>query len=306
MKKSFNGIKFLLLSMPMVFRFSLAQVPGYVWWERHHGINSDMAKHLLRRTPGFMGPNALPVPEVFDTKVGYRTFVGTSIEYYNGNGEQTMNPDMMLHFPIQKNRLSISIRSKLLEWYRMRPDLRDERYARDSAGMGFSTGETFLQAKCRILENFYFFPDLSIDAGMKFYSGGNFENARHTGAGSYWLSGIIGKTILKNRSQSIRFTMSCGGYFWQASEWQHRRALLYGIGFLLMHKNMVLYTAINGYRGRLNNGDRPLLLRLRWEMNTSGKMFFLGYQLGINDFVKHAWMTGMAFKIGWTDRINPY
>ncbi|MFN5208913.1 MAG: hypothetical protein ACK5CV_10900 [Bacteroidota bacterium] len=306
MRKHFTGIKFLLLSLITNFQFSNAQVPGYAWWESRHGISSEMAKHLLRRVPAFMGPHALPVPEMFDTKVGYRTFVATGMEYYRGKGEQTINPDITLHFPIQKNRLSLSLRSKLLEWYRMNPTLRDERYARDSAGMGFSVGETFLQAKCRVLQDFHFFPDISVDAGLKFYSGGNFENARHTGAAAYWIDGIAAKTIVKNKTQSIRISMSGGAYFWQSGEWQHRRALLYGIGFLLTHKNMVLYTGINGYRGKLNNGDRPMLLRLRWELNTSGNMFFIGYQLGINDFVNNAYVAGLAFKIGWTDRINPY
>ena len=302
-----RDINLLLLYLLSRYACCWAQVPaGYAWWQRKHAVTSATPLDYVRRMPAYMGPNALPVPEVYDTRVAYRTGVLAGGEYFSGKGESTVNPDLGICYPLQKNRISIAFRSKLFESYRMTEALRDARFVRDSAGTGSSRGESFLDIRCRVWQGLWVLPDLSVAAGIKFPSGNNLVNARHTQAPAYWIIGIAGKDVWRNSACTLRITASLGGYFWQWGDYRRCNALLFGAGCVLIKNHINWYNGLQGYNGFSGNGDAPLLYRSRLEVQGKKGSAYLGYQWGIRNYITHTLQMGIIRKLGLPDRLNPY
>jgi hypothetical protein len=296
----------LLVFFAAVFDCSNAQ-NDYNWWNKKHqwdGKSSPL--NYIKRTPGFLGPNALPVPELNDTKINFRTYVYTGARLQFSQNEKVVNPEIGIYFPVQKNRIALSFYSRLFEFYETDSILRDVRFAKDSVSKGVSKSESFLQARARVWENFYFFPDFSIEFGLKLNTGKNLENARHTNAPGYWFLGNFAKDIYNKEKFNVRVISMLGGFIWQAGDNQQNDSWMYGIGVQIKKNATTFLADASGYRGYRNNGDRPFVTRIKLEQEQNKLSYFFNYQKGWSDFISNGFFVGIKYKINWIDSKNPY
>jgi hypothetical protein len=306
MKVNFKVKLLLPVFFAVISMFASAQNP-YEWWNNKHQWDGKTPPlNYIKRTPGFLGPNALPVPELNDTKISFRTYVYKGARLQFSQNEKVVNPEIGIYFPIQKNRIAFSFNSRLFEFYETDSLLRDKRFARDSINKGVSKSESFLQARVRVWENFYFFPDFTIEFGLKLNTGKNLENARHSNAPGYWFSGNFGKDLFAKENFRIRIISMLGGFIWQAGDNQQNDSWLYGAGIQMKKNNLVILVDASGYRGYRNNGDRPFVTRVKVEKEQNNLCYFLQYQRGWNDFIANGFFAGLKYKINWIDTKNPY
>jgi len=289
-----------------IFMFANAQ-DNYAWWNKQHQWDGKTPQlNYIKRTPDFLGPNALPVPDLNDTKINYRTYIYSGARYQFDKSEKVFNPEIGIYFPIQKNRIAFSFCSRLFEFYETDSVLRDKRFARDSISKGISKSESFLNARVRVWENFYFFPDFTIEFGLKLNTGKNLENARHTNAPGYWFSGNFGKDIYSKENFNVRIISMLGGFIWQAADNQQNDSWLYGLGLQIKKKSNLVLIDASGYRGYRNNGDRPFVTRIKFEKEQKQFNYFVQYQRAWNNFIKNGFFVGLRYKINWIDSKNPY
>jgi hypothetical protein len=300
-------VKLLLPVFFATLNFMASAQDSYEWWNRQHNWDGQTPKlNYIKRTPGFLGPNALPVPDLNDTKINFRTFVYAGARYQFDKSERVINPEIGIYFPFQKNRIAFSFYSRLFEFFETDSVLRDKRFARDSICSGVSKSESFLSARARVWENLYFFPDFTIEFGLKLNTGKNLENARHTNAPGYWFLGNFAKDIYNKERFNVRIISMFGGFIWQAGDNQQNDSWLYGLGLQFKKKSTIVLFDASGYRGYRNNGDRPLVARFKLEQELKQFNYFIQYQRGINNFIGNGIFVGLKYKINWIDTKNPY
>lgn len=92
-----------------------------------------------------------------------------------------------------------------------------------------------------------------------------------------------------------------GGIFvWQINQNAQNQndAPLFGLGLNLEGKKWALSPVFRGYTGYLNNGDRPLALRLNGQIDLSYKwQLFGGVQKGFGDLLYNSVELGSKIRI---------
>lgn len=157
-------------------------------------------------SPGFMGPNALPVPEI---KKG---IVENNIEFELS----------------QQNHFSKHDKTFKLE------------------GKGFAVGDLYFSTIIQLLKNYKNLPDIALRLACRTASGGKFTAARFTDTPEYFFDVSFGKKILKNLKQieNVNIFGMAGFYSWQTYSVNHRQndAFLFGFGADINTKNFfVIY-----------------------------------------------------------------
>ncbi len=280
---------------------------GWAWWKIRHNWPGDRSPlEYIVRTPGRMGPNALPIPGIPDPSIGYRTRCWMAGSWAGGKGDQTLNPEIGIYFPLLKNRLALEARSIGFEYYRMSPVTRDFRMAKDSMGEGFSKSETYLTILARLWSESNARPACSITFSVKPTTGKNLENARHINAPAYsfaWCSG--GKLDWLGLS-GWSYRAQMGGMIWQKGDDAQNDAWIYGLGISRHWVNLTASMFWLGMRGYTGIGDRPQVLRgainygwKRWELETT-------CQYALRDFVPWFAQAKLIWKWDWADKTNSY
>mgnify|MGYP006978897208 CR=1 FL=1 len=174
------------------------------------------------------------------------------------------------------------------EWYEMSPEVRDERYAVELKSPIVCRGD--------VIFNFYFqalrsekWMDIVVSANLKTASGGRLCDARYTDAASYWFDANLGRTLWKRKdvNASIRVQALAGFYCWMTNLDDNRQndAVCYGGAVSGAWKNLSARCDLVGFRGYLNNGDRPLLLRTKLEYEIKKNIISFRYRHGLHDFL---------------------
>lgn len=243
---------------------TFGQDGNYDWWNEIHGWEAGDPhwSHYIIINPGNMGPNALPVPDVYESRLDSAFQYEVRYDQFSHPGDRTSDIAINFYLPIAKG--AAAIRMQLLqEWYDMDDNIRDERRARTTDAKGSTTGDLIFEFKAQILKDHIKFPDLSFHAGLKTASGGDFQNARHTDAPAYNFALSTGKSYKYPGKfiQNIRWNLMLGFYAWQTFITNNRQndAPLYGFSLALNHANWTFENSLSGYYGYLDEGEYPAI-----------------------------------------------
>lgn len=305
-----NSLKFYLILVFIVIGLENTNAQYYwQWWDSYHRWDGKTPQiNYVKRSPQHMGPNALPVQAFRDTKIGYRTYFQSGIDYHFSKKEYTINPYFHLYFPILKNRIAFEMYTRPFEYYETTNQLRDERFMRDSVPKGYSKGDTYFATRVRIWENFYHLPDLTLEVTLKTTTGKNLENARHTNAPAYTFNGVLGKNILGNdtSSKKLRLFIVAGTFIWQDGDNGQNDSFLYGAGVEYQRKNILINLNAGGYEGYKNIGDQPIIARLQLIYQSNKIDWSLQYQRGFRNMISNSLNLSLKYKISYFDKLNKY
>ena len=268
-----------------------AQEKDYQWWNGVH--QWDGITHwqdYLTMSPGFTGPNALPVPQVQTGRLATEARVEMGLHSYFSPGDKTQSLSARLYYPFG-SMIAIQIYGVPFEYYKTDTATRDRRAARDRDGEGPAEGDLYFSTLIQLLRDHKKIPDLVLELTGKTASGNNFDNARFTDSPGYFFDLGFGKEYtMTNKARKIAWFGMFGFYSWQTEDREYRQndALLYGAGTALRLGNTTISATLAGYAGYLNNGDKPLVSRLKWERGSHKLKTRLEYQTGWRDFAKHS------------------
>lgn len=262
----------------------------YSWWNIKHdydGVSSWM-KYIIY-SPSYMGPNALPVPDVSKGYFNDKYFVDLGTVYHFSGGDRTFNFISVFNLPVAPGRAGVLISYVPVEFYETDTVTRDMRRARDYFPSGHSFGDFYLTTYLQVIKNHGSLPDVMLTINLKTASGTNLRNARNTDAPGYYFDASASKKFFTGyeKLEWIRPFAMAGFYCYQTNYYKYTQndAFLYGAGMEFGFRHFVLETEVGGYIGYFNLGDKPMVYRL--ELRSQGEKpagYRLFFQRGLNDF----------------------
>jgi hypothetical protein len=261
--------------------------PDYSWWNQKH--NWDGHTHWTKYyiySPGYFGPNALPVPSIPDGRLGIKSELEFGWAGFFAPGETTLNGFSRLRYIIGKGLAAFELKYVFLEYYKTDTLLRDERFARSFDVEGFAVGDVHIATMITLVRDKKW-PDMLLRVNLQTASGSKLSDARYIDAPAYYFDLIFGKDLInrKEKPYQLRLYGNMGFYAWQTGYAVNRQndALLAGIGFALIKDKHRLSAETTGYFGYLEERDQPIVQRLSYQFNEGNTVFKLSFQKGLQD-----------------------
>lgn len=283
-------IVFRILFLFILFlssNISSAQGQDYTWWNQAHGWEPGMKgwRMWLILSPGYLGPNALPVPELKQAVIpakGEFEF-GANLHFKSGDPTQDISARCLI--PFANNRIAIEMYGVILEKYQMSETIRDERFARDYDGKGFVQGDLYFSTLIQLSKGKKF-PDAMVRFTCKTTSGGGYNAARTSDSPGYFFDVNFSKDI-KTNSGNVWIPVSMLGFYsWQTNDELNLQndAFLYGAGLHYKSGKWLVSSTLSGYHGYKKNGDRPMVYTTGIKRDVGNKTFRIQYLHGFNDW----------------------
>ena len=275
------------------------------WWNAVHDWDGTTPwPNYITLTPAFLGPNALPVPEVRNGRLRTTPTLRLAGEAHFSRGDDTQNAWLDLNLPLFSDRASVSLQYVPLEYYRMDVATRDLRAARDFDGKGTASGDVYLGTHIQLLRDHARWPDVLLTFTLRTASGNRLSAARFTDTPGYYFDLSVGKSYAVTEWVSLRPHLMLGFYAWQTyrNDYFQNDALLYGVGVDLELSKLTVTTALGGYSGYIGQGDRPVVYRLGVETRRGARVEYLGrVEWGLRDFPYRSLRLGVGLRL-WNEK----
>jgi hypothetical protein len=281
-----NRIFFLLNFLFVFSQFAIAQG---TWWNNINQWDRVTPwERYLTPSPGFMGPNAFPVPEINKGKIEKNLTLEIAMEGHFNEHEQTGNLFARLFIPFKNQKAGIQLSIVPFEIYSYDQFIRDQRSSTDYDGQGVATGDLYVGTAIQLLENQKWIPDALLSINIKTASGNQYGAARFADSPGYYFDLSFGKSLYFNSSHSnwIRFYTLVGFYSWHTNLTAHFQdeAVVYGIGAEWESEYFNLDQSFGGFSGFLNNGDHPQVFRMELASKSNKAVTYkIRFQYGFKD-----------------------
>lgn len=273
------------------------------WWKQLHQYDEklDWADYMTY-TPAFFGPNALPVPELYDGIIGDRHQLEFSGNLFWGPGEQTQSLATRLSYVFVPGRLSLSAWGVLGEHYRTSREIRDQRASLiEEAEELIFIGDFYLATQFRILAENRYVPEILGEIVLKTASSDRSRGARFFDTPGYYFDLNLAKDLYHSQAgllKNIRLVAMGGFLCYQMNNNYQNDAPIYAAKLKLDFGALGWENGMGGYYGWTGKGDRPLVLRSRLDFETGKNKAFVQYQAGLNDYIAHCLQAGWVFTFG--------
>ncbi len=273
----------------------------YTWWNQKH--NWDGITHwadYIIISPYYLGPNALPVPDLKEGRLKNTTSLELGAALHNAKGDQTVNAITGLYIPLAKNKVGLKIHMVPIEYYAYDSLTRDIRRSRDYDGKGYSVGDLYVESWIKLFEESRQQPGLLLSINLKTASGNNLGAARFTDSPAYYFDLSSGFTVFEQENLKMRAYGMAGIYVYQTNRPDYRQndAFLFGSGLDLQYKKIILKNQLTAYLGYLGNGDKPIVYRLIFQAALNQSMEYkLQFQEGLHDHHYTSFFLSAVYKL---------
>lgn len=278
------------LVLIIFFPFALfAQSSGedYTWWNELHGWEEGDPgwRNYIIMSPGYLGPNALPVPDVKKGIVAESTELEFTASAHFMKGDPTQDISGRLFVPFAKGRIAVELYGVILEHFAFSEEIRNERFARIEDGKGYANGDFYFSTLIQLWKDRKL-PDAMLRMACKTASGNQLAGARHTDTPGYFFDVSFSKSILLNEKSNLRPFASGGFYSWQTLDELNLQndAYMYALGTDLAVDTWNFSASCSGYSGYKEQRDKPFQMNFELKKNFNGKAFRFQYLHGIRDW----------------------
>jgi hypothetical protein len=238
--------------------------------------------------PNFMGPNALPVPEITKGRLTPGARLEFGLQAHFSDGDNTQNLFTNFYYSLLDARIGIHVLFVPVEFFqmteseRLRRNIEEEFFEPD----GTQTGDVYYGFEVQVIRDRKNWPDIMIRGSVKTASGENVENGRFTDSPGYYFDASFGKSILLKENKEIRPYAMLGFYSWQTYDVINPQndATVYGLGVDYQSDPYLISLSTAGYAGWKQNGDKPLVIRSELGRRMNRFTASVGYQIGLQDF----------------------
>ncbi|MFC2118399.1 hypothetical protein ACFLTI_08000 [Bacteroidota bacterium] len=277
-----------LISIVLFLSITLYSQNKYMPPNPYYGRDGEHWTRFIITNPGYMGPNALPVPELNSGNLGSEIRLQSGYAYHLNKYDPTFNLLSRLYYPLYKDKIALEFSIVPIEIFDMDSIARFNRHTRDMRGEGLAMGDFYFGTHIQLFRDHKVMPDMVFRLVCKTASGIGLAEARYTDAPGYYLDINFGKNIRKFGSGKVqsRFTGMMGFFSWQTYLKNNRQndAFIYGAGLLLSHKKWEFHNNVSGYVGYMRLGDQPMIFRSDFTFKAKKTDFRIGYRWGINDY----------------------
>lgn len=254
---------------------------SWQWWNELHGweVGDPGWRNWMKITPGYLGPNALPVPEVKKGFIEDSTEIEFTFSSHFHSGDPTQDISGRLFIPFANNKIALEMYGVILERFAFSEEIRDERIARDKDGEGYAIGDYYFSTLIQLAKD-RSFPNTLLRVALKTASGNQLEAARYTDSPGYYFDLSFSEEIEIKQSGKFRPFGLIGFYSWQTNDELNLQndALMYALGADFEKKKWLVSASWSGYSGYKNERDRPMQLTFDLRKDFGGKMVKMQYQ----------------------------
>jgi len=275
-----------------------SQGDSYDWWNNKHNWDGISPWYsYLTYSAAYFGPNALPVPEIRDARIDSLMSLEGSADLHFSSGDNTQNLFLKFRYPFFGGKVAIELFGVPIEHYTMDTVTRDERAARCYDCEGTAMGDLYISTIIQILRDKGAWPDLVLGFTLRTASGNLLGDARYTDAPGYYFDLSAGKSYKLSPRFKIRPHMMLGFYVYQTNldNFRQNDAFLYGLGVSAYSASYEFNAKWGGYKGYINNGDAPMVIRANAIYKLRKIHLKLGLQQGLNDFEYTSFRLGTIF-----------
>ena len=260
----------------------------YNWWNIKHGWQPGMRdwRGLMHITPGYLGPNALPVPEVKKGIVQTGRSFELGFDFHFQQGDPTQNLFAKYYRSFADDRIAIELYGVVIEHYAMSDSIRDSRISRDFDGKGTAIGDLYFTTLIQLIKGKKF-PDTMLRMAGRTASGGNLEAARYSDSPGYFFDLSFSKEFqCKNGKMIFLPFASSGFYSWQTNDDLNLQndAIMYGVGADLKWSRWSVSNSLSGYSGYKKEKDKPMVYTFDVNHKLKRQTIRLQYLYGIRDW----------------------
>lgn len=258
---------------------------GFSPWERY-----------MILSPGFMGPNALPVPPFHKGLIKQEYQWENSFDYYFAKGDKTYNWFTRIYLPLGDGRVAVEGYYVPVEYFETSPEIREMRRVRSQDSKGFAAGDVYLSTLIQVAKDHPKLPDIVLNMTMRTASGVRLKDARFTDTPGYYFDVSASKTYERGL-WTIRPHVLGGFYVWQTYDPKYRQndAIQFGGGLDLEKGDFSIKQTVGGYWGYVGNGDFPIVYSAEFEKTFKKFKLLFRYQYGIRDFP----FQGLRLGLNW-------
>lgn len=294
-------MKYILCLVLLLTSISLAAQRDYSWKDsypaRADAIN-DWVQYLTVSS-GYMGPFALPVPEIFPAEIKSESEASLGYANYQcTKGDATTNAMMSgFYYAFPSRKMAVELTIVPHESYKYSDAMADYYHAKSTSGS--CGGDFIINSYIQILNQNARRPDVTLRYTLRTASGGDTDNARYVNAAGYSFDFSVGKDVYTDSDSRVRFYGMYGFYCWQLLNFENAQndAHLYGIGMLYEWKKFMIKADFGGYDGYRDEKDRPLVLRWRADIPlTDHFLLRSSIEHGVRDFPYTGYMINMVYK----------
>lgn len=289
-------ILIFFISIPL-FSFS----EDYLWWNLKHGWEPGMPgwRNWIHITPGYLGPNALPVPEVKKGVIQPGANLEFGLDLHFRTGDPTQNIFAKYYRAFAGNKIAVELYGVVGEYYAMSEAVRDERVARDFDGKGVANGDLYFATLIQLVKDRKF-PDTMVRMAGRTASGSRIEGARYTDSPGYYFDFSFSKEYpgSAGKASFLPFA-SLGFYSWQTNDELNLQndAFMYGLGADLKLSGWSVSNSLSGYSGYKHERDRPMVYTFDVNHTLKNKAIRLQYLHGLRDWTYRTIKLSLIFNL---------
>lgn len=254
------------------------------WWIRN--VNWDGFSHwskYIKYNSSNLGPNALPVPRLSNGRIDSLNSFSVSTMYHSMKGDQTGNLALYGNYVLVKDRISVDAFLVPFEIFNVTHTLKEQRKIYFYVyNQNIARGDLHVNFNINLLNKIKDKVQLSLRTGYRYATSTQPAAARMTDAPGYYFDVSASRKF--HKQSNWKYAAMFGMYVWQLPTGLQNDAVLFGAGIEYNKKQVQLQTNITGYLGYFNNGDRPIVFRLRASSNKKGINWFAQFQQGVHDF----------------------
>ena len=281
-------MKRILLILFCIIPFISFSEEDFTWWNVIHGWKLGMPgwRNMLHITPGYLGPNALPVPEMKKGVVPKGSNLEFGMNFYFEKGDPTQDISGKYYRSFADGKIAIELYGVIAEHYAMSDSVRDERIARDFDGKGIAIGDLYFSTLIQLVKDRKF-PDTMVRMVGRTASGGHLDAARHSDSPGYFFDFSFSKDYAyRNEKMSFMPYASFGFYSWQTNDELNLQndAFMYGVGADLKYSDWTWSNSLSGYSGYKHERDQPMVYTFELNRKLKKNAIRLQYLYGIRDW----------------------
>jgi len=279
---------FLFLFLFISFNV-IGQTPGvdYSWWNKLHEWKEGSPgwRNWIIMSPGYLGPNALSVPEVKRGFINPKTEIEFSASSHFLKGDPTQDISGRLFIPFAQGKIAVEMYGVIIEHFAFSEEIRNERFSRIEDGKGFAIGDFYFSTLIQLSKDRKF-PNTLLRLATKTASGNQLEGARNTDSPGYFFDLSFSKELAKTERGMFRPFGLAGFYSWQTNDELNLQndAFLYAIGADFERNTLVFSSSLSGYLGYKNERDKPMQLNFELRKDFLGKAVRIQYVNGLRDW----------------------